>query len=49
MNGNRVKGVEDLIFAICKTSVGEKVEFTIDRDDELIKIAVAVGERPDMP
>ena len=49
MNGNRVKGVEDLIFAICKTPVGEKVEFTIDRDDEQFKIAVAVGERPDMP
>ncbi len=49
MNGNRIKGVEDLIFAICKTPIGDKVEFTIDRDSVQIKIDVAVGERPELP
>ena len=49
LNGNRIKGVEDLIFAICKTTVGNKVEFTIDRDEKQIKIDVAVGERPELP
>ena len=49
MNGNRIKGVEDLIFAIAKTPVGDKVEFTIVRDEEQIKCEVAVGERPDLP
>ena len=49
LNGNRIKGIEDLIFAICKTPVGHKVEFTIDRDEKQIKIDVAVGERPELP
>ncbi len=49
MNGNRIKGVEDLIFAIGKTPVGDTVEFTIFRDEEQIKCEVAVGERLDWP
>ena len=49
MNGHRIKGVEDLIFEIGKTPVGNTVEFTVDRDDAEIKIEMAVGERPDLP
>ncbi|HUP81380.1 MAG TPA: PDZ domain-containing protein, partial [Pirellula sp.] len=49
MNGNRIKGVDDLIFAIGKTPVGDKVGFTIMRDEVQIKCEVAVGERPDRP
>ncbi len=49
MNGHRIKGVEDLIFEIGKTPVGNTVEFTIDRDDGEVKIDMAVGERPDLP
>jgi S1-C subfamily serine protease len=47
MNGQRIKGVADLIFEIGKTPVGNTVEFTIDRGDSEIKIGMAVGERPE--
>lgn len=47
MNGQRIKGVADLIFEIGKTPVGNSVEFTIDRDNCEIKIGMAVGERPE--
>ncbi len=47
LNGQRIKGVADLIFEIGKTPVGNTVEFTIDRGDSEIKIGMAVGERPE--
>ncbi len=47
LNGQRIKGVADLIFEIGKTPVGNTVEFTIDRADSEIKIGMAVGERPE--
>jgi len=49
INGMTVKGVEDLIFEIGKTPVGDQVEFTIDRNESLLKINIKVAERPDLP
>jgi len=49
MNGNRVIGVEDLIFAIGKTPIGNNVAFSIERDGERIKVDVTIGERPELP
>ncbi len=47
INGHQVKGVEDLIFEIGKTPVGDQVELTVDRNEDRMKINVKVGERPD--
>ena len=49
MNCLQIKGVEDLIFAIGKSSVGSKVVFTIDRNGKAIQVETLVGERPDLP
>ena len=45
----RVKGVEDLIFEIGKTPVGNLVELTVDRNEDIMKISIKVAERPDLP
>ncbi len=47
INGHQVKGVEDLIFEIGKTPVGDQVALTVDRNEERMKINVKVSERPD--
>ncbi len=47
INGHQVKGVEDLIFEIGKTPVGDQVELTVDRNEGRMKISIKVGERPD--
>ena len=47
INGHQVKGVEDLIFEIGKTPVGDQVALTVDRNEERMKINVKVAERPD--
>jgi len=49
INGQHIKGVEDLIFAIGKTPVGSQVAFTIDRNGQQLQIETTVGERPDLP
>ena len=49
INGNYVKGVEDLIFEIGKTPVGDQVELTVDRNEQQMKINITVGDRPDLP
>ena len=49
LNGQHIKGVEDLIFSIGKTPVGSPVAFTIDRNGTAIQIETIVGERPDLP
>ena len=49
LNGQRVKGVEDLIFVIGKTTVGVSVQLLVEREMVQSKINVTVGERPDFP
>ncbi len=49
INGQPVKGVEDLIFEIGKTPVGNLVELTVDRNEDIMKISIKVAERPDLP
>jgi len=49
INGQPIKGVEDLIFAIGKCPVGSQVAFTIDRNGKQLQIETTVGERPDLP
>ena len=46
-NGMTVKGVEDLIFEIGKTPVGQSIELNIDRQGESMQISVTIGQRPD--
>ena len=48
IDNHPVKGVEDLIFAIGKTSVGSKVQLTIERNGHRNQIDVVIGERPDI-
>jgi serine protease Do len=43
-----IKGVEDLIFAIGKTSVGSTVQLTIERNGHRNQVDVVIGERPDI-
>lgn len=48
VNGQSIKGVEDLIFTIGKSPVGSAIELTLERDGETTKVDVIIGERPDV-
>jgi serine protease Do len=47
VNGHLIKSVEDSIFAIRKTPIGEAVRLTIQRADEQLKIEIVAAERPE--
>lgn len=47
LNGEKVKGVDELINRIGKTEVGTRVTLTIDRSAQQLQIEVTIGERPE--